>query len=127
MSTTTHGDMMDDRHAAPYIGLSVSTLRAWRVRGGGPRYRKMGAAVRYSRADLDAYIAASGRRRTRDRRPDERPPLGCRLRRPPTRSRRSDRRAVGGLHVAWIPADPDGRRPRAVSDGLPYRPAQVRR
>jgi hypothetical protein len=38
--------------AAAFLGVSVRTLQAWRVRGGGPRYCKIGRAVRYPRRTL---------------------------------------------------------------------------
>lgn len=46
--------------AAEYLGLSPATLTTWRCRGGGPRFCRMGRAVRYRRADLDTF-ATSGR------------------------------------------------------------------
>lgn len=42
--------------AAEYIGLHKSTLDTWRCRGEGPRFVKLGRAVRYRIKDLDAYI-----------------------------------------------------------------------
>jgi excisionase family DNA binding protein len=43
--------------AADYLKLSKATLNCWRVKGGkGPRFCKMGSAVRYRRADLDAWL-----------------------------------------------------------------------
>jgi excisionase family DNA binding protein len=42
--------------AAGYIGLRKSTLEAWRVRGGGPVFLKLGKAVRYRKDDLDAFL-----------------------------------------------------------------------
>jgi len=47
----------DERQAAAYLNLSPRTLQAWRRRGDGPRYLKLGAAVRYDRADLDAWLS----------------------------------------------------------------------
>lgn len=52
--------------AAEYLGLKKSTLDTWRVRGRGPRFRKFGAAVRYSQADLDKYVSEAERRSTSD-------------------------------------------------------------
>lgn len=53
--------------AAPYLGLSTSTLNKWRVTGLGPAYLKLGPRrVVYDRADLDAWLAASRRRSTSD-------------------------------------------------------------
>jgi hypothetical protein len=45
--------------AATYLDLSP-TLSRWRWAGKGPSYAALGSAVRYSIADLDAFIA-SGR------------------------------------------------------------------
>ena len=43
--------------AAAYLNLSPNTLSRWRWSGDGPRFHKFGRAVRYDRADLDAWIA----------------------------------------------------------------------
>lgn len=50
--------------AARYLGLSESYLATLRSRGGGPAYHKLSRAVRYSRADLDAWLAECKRRNT---------------------------------------------------------------
>lgn len=46
--------------AAEYLTLKKSCLEAWRCRGGGPIFVKMGetwrASVRYRKEDLDAFI-----------------------------------------------------------------------
>lgn len=58
-STCNHapGDLLTDRDAAAILTASVQTLRNWRWRGEGPRYRKLGKRmVRYARADLLAFI-----------------------------------------------------------------------
>jgi predicted DNA-binding transcriptional regulator AlpA len=56
------GDLLDEREAAAILGASVQTLRNWRWRGEGPRFRKIGLRmVRYSRADLEAFIEGEGR------------------------------------------------------------------
>jgi len=52
------------RQAAERLGLSVFTLEAWRVRGGGPVYVKLGKAVRYSDQELDNFEKASERTNT---------------------------------------------------------------
>lgn len=46
---------MTEAAAGEYLALSARTLQAFRLRGGGPRYAKIGRAVRYARADLDAW------------------------------------------------------------------------
>jgi len=50
--------MLRTSEAAGYIGLRKSTLEAWRVRGGGTVFLKLGKAVRYSKKDLDDFISA---------------------------------------------------------------------
>ncbi len=53
------GDLVDDKEAAAILGATVQTLRNWRWKGAGPRYRKIGQRlVRYHRADLAAFIEA---------------------------------------------------------------------
>ncbi|MDA8255021.1 MAG: helix-turn-helix domain-containing protein [Betaproteobacteria bacterium] len=56
-ATLSPGDLLDEREAAAILGASVQTLRNWRWRGEGPRYRKLGLRlVRYLRADLLAFV-----------------------------------------------------------------------
>ena len=56
------GDLLDEREAATILRAKVQTLRNWRWRGEGPRYRKIGKRmVRYARADLLAFIEGEGR------------------------------------------------------------------
>ncbi len=43
---------LNENQAAEFLGVSVRTLQAWRVRGGGPQYLKMSRAVRYQRRQL---------------------------------------------------------------------------
>jgi excisionase family DNA binding protein len=61
---TAQSELVDVREAARRLGLSASTLNKMRVHGGGPRYSKLGSAVRYSTADLDAWVAANSRTST---------------------------------------------------------------
>jgi predicted DNA-binding transcriptional regulator AlpA len=56
-ATLAPGDLLDEREAAAILGASVQTLRNWRWRREGPRFRKIGLRlVRYARADLLAFI-----------------------------------------------------------------------
>lgn len=41
--------------AANYLGLRAATLTRWRWAGKGPRFFKIGRAVRYKQTDLDAF------------------------------------------------------------------------
>jgi excisionase family DNA binding protein len=56
--TTTSGQaaLLDGRATADYLGVSPRTLEAWRLRGVGPAYVKLGGLRRYRRADLDAWV-----------------------------------------------------------------------
>ncbi len=48
------------QEAADYLGVPKQFLAIKRLRGGGPRYAKLGhRTVRYDRADLDAWMTAS--------------------------------------------------------------------
>ena len=54
------GDLVDEREAAAILDCAIATLRNWRSARPrkGPRFRKIGKRmVRYSRADLAAFIA----------------------------------------------------------------------
>ena len=56
-ATLAPGDLLDEREAAAILGAGVQTLRNWRWRGEGPRFRKIGKRlVRYARADLQTFI-----------------------------------------------------------------------
>lgn len=55
---------LDTIEAAHYLGLQKTTLEAWRCRGGGPRYVKLGRAVRYRLSDLDAWLDSRVREST---------------------------------------------------------------
>ena len=49
---------VNENQAAEFLGVSVRTLQAWRIRGGGPRYCKIGRAVRYRRGELVSFQEA---------------------------------------------------------------------
>jgi len=42
--------------AAQYLGSPTETLLHWRKVGRGPRFHKIGRRVRYSAADLNAFL-----------------------------------------------------------------------
>ena len=52
------------REAARYLGLAVSTLNKWRCYGSGPKYLKLGRAVRYRQDELDVFLEARLHRST---------------------------------------------------------------
>lgn len=58
LTATDHDAALNENQAAEFIGVSVRTLQAWRVRGGGPPYVKIGRTVRYQRRALVAFQEA---------------------------------------------------------------------
>ena len=50
--------LLDERELAARLGLSLSTLRNWRVARRGPAYVKVGMrSVRYRLADVEQFLA----------------------------------------------------------------------
>lgn len=49
-------DRITVREAADMLGVEPSTLYSWRARNYGPKSFLVGAAVRYERADVHAFI-----------------------------------------------------------------------
>ena len=58
--------LVDEHEAARRLSLRVSTLRRWRWAGKGPRFVKLGSAVRYEPDDVQAFIEAGRRNSTSD-------------------------------------------------------------
>ena len=56
--------LLDTVAAARRLGVSPSFLAKARMQGVGPRYRKLGRAVRYAQADLDHWLLACSRTST---------------------------------------------------------------
>jgi predicted DNA-binding transcriptional regulator AlpA len=48
-----------EREVGELLGLSVATLRAWRHRGTGPRFLRLGRSVRYLPSDVNDFVRAS--------------------------------------------------------------------
>ena len=46
---------LTDVEVARRLGVSRFTVRSWRLKGVGPRFLKMGRAVRYRPQDVDDY------------------------------------------------------------------------
>jgi hypothetical protein len=53
------------KEAAKFLYLSHRTLKDWRLRGGGPSFRKWRRSVRYTMADLIAFADQGVHRTTR--------------------------------------------------------------
>jgi len=49
-------DMLDEREAAAYLGISASAMRKWRARQCGPKYARLGRIIRYRQSDMDAFV-----------------------------------------------------------------------
>jgi len=57
-------EFLSRTQAAAYIGMKPNTLDKWRYQGEGPRFLKLGSAIRYERSDLDAYLDSCKRSNT---------------------------------------------------------------
>ena len=57
-------DVMNTVEAAKYVRLGKPTLERFRLTGDGPIYVKLGKAVRYRKADLDAWMESRVTRST---------------------------------------------------------------
>jgi len=55
------------KEAADYLRTSPSTLAKRRLYGGGPRFTRIGRAVRYRKSDLDEFMASNLQRSTFER------------------------------------------------------------
>lgn len=49
-------EILDTKEAAGYVRLGKPTLDRLRISGGGPRFAKLGGAVRYRKVDLDTWL-----------------------------------------------------------------------
>lgn len=58
-SLKSEGHYLKPPEAAHYLGSSVSTLAKRRLYGSGPRYYRLGRAIRYLKADLDEFMAVT--------------------------------------------------------------------
>jgi len=57
-TTTPEPTYLTPEQAGGIVNLSPKTLEKMRSNGRGPRFRKLGRSVRYTRADLDAWANA---------------------------------------------------------------------
>ncbi len=55
--------LLTPKQVATILQINVGTLEAWRGRGDGPKWMKLGpgsrAPVRYKQADVDTYLSDS--------------------------------------------------------------------
>ncbi len=55
---TTFEALLNEHDVARITGLSVASVRRWRLLRQGPKYLKIGSAVRYRREDITAWLAS---------------------------------------------------------------------
>ena len=58
-TTYNPNDILTRKEAASFLRLAEGTLGNWHCEGKGPRSIKIGRAVRYRFADIEAFIAES--------------------------------------------------------------------
>jgi excisionase family DNA binding protein len=61
MKNAVQKEMFASGEVAQYLGINRATLRRWRIENRGPAYIKLGGAIRYRAADIEAFIAANRR------------------------------------------------------------------
>jgi predicted DNA-binding transcriptional regulator AlpA len=50
--------LLNERHVAATLSVSLATVRRWRLYGRGPKFIKVGAAVRYVQQDFERWLAS---------------------------------------------------------------------
>lgn len=58
--------LLTEAQTADHLSISMRTLQAWRVRGGGPVFIRAGRSIRYRRSDLLCWIEANAATSTSD-------------------------------------------------------------
>jgi len=53
--------LLDQVRVANLLGIEVETLGAWRRRGYGPRWYRIGKKIRYAAADIRDWMSAQAR------------------------------------------------------------------
>ncbi len=62
--------LLKEGEVARVLNVEVATLRRWRWAGQGPKFIKVGAAVRYDPTDLTTFVKAGRRTSTSDSGPE---------------------------------------------------------
>ncbi len=66
LSAPSNNRLLTEKEVEAEDGLNHRTLQAWRVRGSGPNFLKIGRSVYYRRKDIDAWLDSKIRRSTSD-------------------------------------------------------------
>jgi predicted DNA-binding transcriptional regulator AlpA len=56
--------LLHEKQAAKLLGVTPRALQAWRYRGGGPKFCRLGRRVRYRISDIKTWIAANTHKST---------------------------------------------------------------
>jgi len=56
VAKTQLATLLNEHEVARITGLSVASVRRWRLFKQGPKFLKIGAAVRYRSADVSAWL-----------------------------------------------------------------------
>jgi predicted DNA-binding transcriptional regulator AlpA len=51
-------ELLNEYQVAKFLQLSVASVRRWRLFRTGPKYLKIGAAVRYRRKDVETWLSS---------------------------------------------------------------------
>jgi len=51
-------ELLNESAVAKQLGCQVKTLQAWRCRGGGPEFIRVGRLIRYAPEDVLDYISS---------------------------------------------------------------------
>lgn len=62
--------LLTEAQVAERLAISPRTLQMWRFKGGGPRFVKVGVAVRYRPEDIADWLSRQTRTSTADPGPD---------------------------------------------------------
>jgi predicted DNA-binding transcriptional regulator AlpA len=55
-SSVGNPEIMNEHQVADYIGMSVASVRRWRTIRNGPKFLKIGSAVRYKREEVEGWL-----------------------------------------------------------------------
>jgi predicted DNA-binding transcriptional regulator AlpA len=55
-SAAGNPEIINELQVAEYIGMSVASVRRWRTIRNGPKFLKIGSAVRYKRKDVEEWL-----------------------------------------------------------------------
>jgi predicted DNA-binding transcriptional regulator AlpA len=50
-------ELLNEHQVAKFLQLSVASVRRWRLFRTGPKYLKIGVAVRYRREDVESWLS----------------------------------------------------------------------